>query len=385
MTALQRILVLDGSRVVRATLTKHLRDDFEVREEDDGESAWQTLVLDASIVAIIAGVHPPKLEAGDLLQRIRSSPLRRLQELPFLLLVSDIDNHIDRQNDRANGVTDFITRTMKKTAIIQCLREILEPCTTIECTSLYGSDEMDVPPIVVSGPPSAALLSSDELLSLLAQHAHLEAKTEGLCALIFGIDDHEVLIDQFGEKVAAGIESRFASLLIAKLGPRDLIARYPGERLAIVSRHLDLGKCVRFAKRVCRSLAAGQITIHGQPVKVTASAGVASASEDGVAADSELLALASRRLDQARTCGGNIVSTEYKPNCPWHHADLRLPNMLATLNARSRSAIAPRIATLGLQILPLLKMIDEELALGLPLLEIRRQLEQRAETEKSIA
>ena len=50
METIRRLLVLDNSRVVRATLSKHLKDDFEVIEEASGESAWQTLMLDSGIL-----------------------------------------------------------------------------------------------------------------------------------------------------------------------------------------------------------------------------------------------------------------------------------------------------------------------------------------------
>ena len=66
METIRRILVLDSSRVVRATLNKHLKDDFDVIEESSGESAWQTLMLDR-VSAVISGVHPLKLDAHDLL------------------------------------------------------------------------------------------------------------------------------------------------------------------------------------------------------------------------------------------------------------------------------------------------------------------------------
>ena len=65
--ALRRVLVVDHSRVVRSALAKHLREHFEVREEADGESAWQTLVLDSSIVAVVSGAQLPRLNGYDLL------------------------------------------------------------------------------------------------------------------------------------------------------------------------------------------------------------------------------------------------------------------------------------------------------------------------------
>ena len=40
------ILIVDDSRVVRVKLIHHLKDHYDVREESDGEAAWQTLVVD---------------------------------------------------------------------------------------------------------------------------------------------------------------------------------------------------------------------------------------------------------------------------------------------------------------------------------------------------
>ena len=127
MERLCRILVVDGSRVVRATLAKHLKDNFEILEESDGVSAWQTLMLDANISAVVSGIHPPKLEAHDLLARLRSSSMRRLREIPFVLIVSDLANDAERQYDRTCGVAGFITKTMAKSAIVELLNKLFNP------------------------------------------------------------------------------------------------------------------------------------------------------------------------------------------------------------------------------------------------------------------
>ncbi|RQW78612.1 MAG: response regulator, partial [Methylococcus sp.] len=49
MTDLVRILVVDDSRLVRMALARNLKGTFDVREEGDGEAAWQQLLLDHSI------------------------------------------------------------------------------------------------------------------------------------------------------------------------------------------------------------------------------------------------------------------------------------------------------------------------------------------------
>jgi len=59
---LQKVLIVDASRVARASLARYLKGHFKVCEDVDGESAWQTLVLDNSVVAVIAGGHLERLD-----------------------------------------------------------------------------------------------------------------------------------------------------------------------------------------------------------------------------------------------------------------------------------------------------------------------------------
>lgn len=382
MKKLRRILVVDGSRVVRATLAKHLKDDFEIREEDDGESAWQTLVLDSSIVAVVSAAHLDKLDAAGLLQRMRSNCLHRLKELPFLLIVSDTDQRLAQAPGEASGPNGFLSKMMKKSEIVGRLHALLDPLTHDEChvprPSEAAAASLDEKPVAAV----KKLLPSDEIRSRASQALKDPAKGAGaVCALVFGIDNLEGLTGEFGREVASQIGSRLAGLLTAKIGPHDCIGLYPGDRLAIVSRGADLQQCAHFARRVCASLASGQVTIRGKQVRVTASAGIASAAADEIGAGDELLALAERRLFQAFCCGGNTVTTENKNNCPVHDAERMLPKVMESLSSGGRKAIAPRIGTLGLHLLPFLKMMDQELSLGLPLLDIKHQLTQRAKIE----
>ncbi len=382
MKKLHRILVLDGSRVVRVTLAKHLKDDFEIIEEANGESAWQALMLDATIAAVISGIHPPKLEAHDLLARLRASSMRRLKEIPFVLIVSDVENQTDRDFDRACGVTGFITKTTKKPAIVACLNALFEQHEkTAEETEEKTITSLNVVPLFVPSPEPEKPLDSDTFWSVLSELSFTEASTEDACALVFAIDKREALITRFGDDVARMIAARFASLLVSKVSPLDSIGRCCGERLAIISHGVDLKQGVRFGKQVCKSLASGQITIRGQKVKLTASVGIASTSDDKVDSGSALFFLADQRLDQALVCGGNTVATEYKPKCPLHGRDKGDFELLDALTAQGEVSLAGHIGALGLKIMPLLQVMNQELALGLPLAEIRQQLEQRAMSE----
>ena len=379
MDTIRKVLVIDGSRVVRATLNKHLKDSFKVVEEADGESAWQTLMLDSDIVAVISGAHPPKLEAHDLLIRLRASSIRRLHEIPFVLIVSDTDDRAEREIDLQRGVTGFISKSMKKMVIIECLNSLIDQ--NGQKSGTPGNGKPPSPLLSISSKAEDRLLDSDKFRNVLSALSFSVAQSEEVCALVFGIDNRDELIDLFGQSVAGMIDARFASLLMAKVGAPDSIGRCRGERLAIVSHGADLAQGERFGKQVCRSLASGHISIRGQKVKLTVSVGVASTSDDFVANGSELLALADQRLEQALVCGGNTVVTELHPSCPLHCRNKNMLKLLEAVQSPDKKTIPAQIGTLGLQILPLIRAMDQVLALDLPLDRIHQQLMSRAKTE----
>ena len=391
MERLRRILVVDGSRVVRATLAKHLKDDFELLEESDGVSAWQTLMLDSNISAVVSGTHPPKLEAHDLLARLRSSSMRRLREIPFVLIVSDLSNDAERQYDRTCGVAGFITKTMAKSAIVELLNKLFSPAelTSTDILPDFEAPKDEAPPQLPSEPPleplfkAPKLLANDAFTSLVSKVSFSDPKVGKACALVFGIDNREALIQSFGQDVVEIIIARIASLLFAKVGPLDSIGRWHNDRLAIISNGVDIEQGLRFGHRVCKSLASGQVTIRGQKMKLTASVGLASSTDDHVADGSELVGLAEKRLDQALICGGNTVTNEHKPDCPLHCKNKTALRLIEALSTQGDKSIAKSIGSIGLKVLPLLKIMDHELSLGLPLTDIKHQLQQRAKAEEA--
>ena len=84
-SSLPRILIVDESRMVRAMLIRQIREFYDFREEADGESAWQVLVLDHSVELVICSLSLPVLDGDGLLTRVRSSRLARLAQPTVVL------------------------------------------------------------------------------------------------------------------------------------------------------------------------------------------------------------------------------------------------------------------------------------------------------------
>lgn len=344
MDGTAKLLVVDGSRVVRATLRKRLSDHYTIVEESDGESAWQTLMLDDGIVAVISGAHPPRLAAFDLLARLRSSSKRRLHRLPFLLIVSDVEHHEHRERDLAAGVADFITKTMKEDAILAILARCIAPETPPK----------RAPGGVLSGEAFARQIDG--------------FKGRGpFSAIVFTVDGRDALLKRFGETVLSRIDARLGELLVARLGPDDLLGHWHPGRLAVLARGVTGAEGAHFARQICRSLAAGQIAVRGENVPLTLSAGVADSSADGKNDAKALLAVAAERLAAAAVGGGNaVIDAPEWPSEAW-----------ATVSHWLGGEVdRERILRLAPNLYPLLAALDRELALGLPLAEIKRRLHQ---------
>ncbi|MGE5470974.1 MAG: diguanylate cyclase [Bacteroidota bacterium] len=412
MTKLQKVLVVDASRVVRASLTRSLKGHFEVCEDADGESAWQTLVLDSSIAAVIAGGKLAKLDGIGLVERMRENRLCRLNRMPFFLLASDSFSLEDRQCASLSGVSGFIAKGMAGGDIRALLNRFVEqlplvhnrraeaggpPAAAAPYTgeqSLTGATDIMgrigglagglEPPATPNGQPRAALLCRQEIDRLLQEFLPAAGGGRPLGLLVFGLDGYDGLECRYGDGLARRVAEKISALLANKIRAEDSIGEVAPGRLAIIAPGTDLALCAGFANRVCKALAAAQISLRGQRVGMTVSVGIAALPENGVACRGEdLLRLAERRLEAAMRAGGNRVVADDvgERNSSLSHDDfvLRLKELLA---AAAPGAMTNCLGNVGLQIMPILSQIEQVFHFGLPIDDMGRRLGERAQAER---
>lgn len=380
----RRILVVDGSRVVRATLAKRLGECFDIVEEENGESAWQRLMLDGSIATVISGIHPPRLEAKALRDRLKASALRRLREMPFVLIVSDIENQPGYSTGEWQGFSGFITKSMTKSAMVAQLDGLFGHCDS--GASPAGAGESPATGLPDSATPQRGpekLLQPAEFATTLSSLSFSTPPDSPVCLLVFGIDHLDELTARFGADLPKMLTSRIAKLLAAKVDPKDVLGLCGKRRLAIVSHGVDLRQGAHFGKRVCKSLASGQITISAQKIKLTVSVGVASTSDDTVSSGRELFSLAEQRLEQALVCGGNTVCMERRPHCPMNGQDKSLIALVHVLRSGRGELPPDEKSKLANALLPLLQTLDTRLSLGLPLADIQKRFPALVEAKET--
>lgn len=224
---LPRILIVDDSRVVRMSLIQHLKGHYEVREEGDGEAAWQSLVVDHSIRAVISDLQMPKLNGYELLERVRTSKLRRLQELPFIL-VSGEETEEERVKARELGVSDFVTKGAGGTEVLTRLNNLLALSSTRENLDA-GREHMVQDP--VSG------LFTRKYLELQAAQAISHATRHGVdvSVMVLGFDGFGGICERLGEQMAEEVGNRFAKMLGGKMRHEDSLGHFGSGQYAVVS------------------------------------------------------------------------------------------------------------------------------------------------------
>lgn len=371
MSELPRILVVDDSRVVRVSLVRHLKDSYDVREEGDGEAAWQTLVLDHSIKAVISDLQMPKVDGYQLLERVRTSKLRRLQEIPFIL-VSGQETDEELARAKALGASDFVTKGIGSTEILARLNNLLALTDARE--SLEASKEQ-----LAQNPASG--LYTRKYLELQAAQALSHAARHGheISAMVLGFDGYEALAERLGADRAEEVGQRIARMLAGKMRQEDSLGHYGDGQFAIVSPGTPPAFCATFGERVRSAVEAARLTFHGEQIALTVSIGIASLPRDGAASAAALLDLAGQRMRAAMAAGGNRLEAGGSQPAT---QPLAVHQALELLAANRPSAVVPHLDSLAERLLPLLRLINQELGLAIPLPEIEQRLSERKGPKK---
>ncbi len=356
-----RILIVDESRLTRATLIKHIHEHYDFREEINGEAGWQALVLDHSIQLVICALSMPMLDGDGLLARVRSSRLARLRRMPVLMIAGE---HADsNQRARELGASDLIDRNIggsERLARIASLQQLVE-----------AQNELKERPGLH---PETGLPTRQQVESLAGQAwSHALRHSTSASILVMGFDDFAALRAQHGDEVVRKLQMRFVTLLTEKMRKEDTLGHYSDSELAIVSPGTPYPACEAFANRLREAIAVANIAVHGHRLDLSVSIGVANTPVDRVASASSLLGLAGDRLIAARQAGGNRVRAgDDKP--PTETPVPRLSHAIDLIRSGHAHAVIPHLALLGKEILPFLELLERELKLGLPLAEIRKRM-----------
>ena len=356
VSALPRVLIVDDSRMVRASIVKLIKGKFDVREEGDGEAGWQTLMLDPSVQVLISDLSMPKLDGYGLLQRVRASEIARIREMPVIMISGDEDESA-RNRAKEYGATDFITKGIGTSELLARLDAQVRMAETRSELEAMSKQVMVNPE---SGLPTGEYLKQQgrQALALAQRHG------SEISVIVVEIDRFDDLVVKLGRPVGDQLIQQFRLVLSKRVRLEDTVSQTGSAQFTVVCPGIGLVDARAFAKRLDQIIRNATISYRGERVEVGLKFGLANSRDDEWQTMTHLLQLAEgRAVQEEEGASAKPIEAEAVAEAPL--PVLGVEDALALLNAGDAEGVKPHLATIAAQIMPLLKLIDAELKLGM--------------------
>lgn len=291
----KRVLVVDDSKFVRTTFASILKASFAVREEADGEAAWDAVETDPSLVMVFTDLDMPKLDGFELLSRIRASTSRRIRQLP-VVVISGHEEAENKQRARELGANDFIAKSADAPEVLSRIDNLLRLVRT--------SDELEASRQAVertaTHDPLTGTHTANYLVTEGRKHfAHARRHGKDLSVMALRLDSYDEIALAASKDIADVVVIRIAKLVMEKVRAEDSVARVAHATFMVVAAGAVASQMLAVGQRLRRELDEAKVTYHERPLKFAASLGVASVAADPANSIEELMRLAMQRLQRA--------------------------------------------------------------------------------------
>jgi len=364
---LPKILIIDDSRMVRASLIKQIRHRFQIREETDGEAGWEALLVDPSIRIVLTDLGMPRLDGFGLLERVRGSKVQRIQELPVVIISGDEDNEA-RQRALDLGANDFVSKGAGCAEMTARLESLLDLTDTRRNLVLSGQNPIIDP---VSGLATPAYLNHNGE-QLLAQ---ARRRQTAISVMVVEIDHYEQLIEWHGNRVAELISSKLAKIIASKVRREDTISQLSVARFAVLSPSTSMAGCCAFALRLQRAMEKLVMTYREERIRITISVGISGSETDSMQSVENLIKAATERAQHGIAAGGNrIVNSDGEVDESvaesFGNRVISIDHALLQLRIGAEEDVLEHLPEVIATMMPLFSLLEERLHFGIPLGEL---------------
>jgi diguanylate cyclase (GGDEF)-like protein len=355
-----RVLIADDSRIVRASIVQHIRDRFDIREVTDGDAAWQAVLLDSTIRVVITDLTMPKVDGFELLNRVRSSKVQRIRELP-IVVISGEDEGAERDRAATMGATDFIQKGVAAAELIARLEVLVRLSTTREAlaesqASLESSRTVDGETELLNMP------FFDKQVEKLISFARRNLSDVALiCVRVeLSLPQQETWEGEVDQRIKLVGRTLAASIRLEDLGTRTDKFEF-----CVATPSSGLSGVLRFAARLRKVLE--NVEAAGPGVEVWTCIGLSTLSEELRRSAEELRALAQKRAAQAQQnrsrriilgTSEGVAPGAMDPKPDDGSMDINLA--LALIRAGRAAEVVAHLPRLLEQIAPLLKLVRQQ-------------------------
>ena len=142
---------------------------------------------------------------------------------------------------------------------------------------------------------------------LAAEIAFAQRSRTELWLFLLDLDLFKQINDSFGHAAGDLVLRAVADQAARTIRAGDVLARWGGDELVVLSRATSRAEASALAERLRRAVDRVAVAFEGGVLSATASVGAASLSECADAAPAQLFALADKRLYAAKASGRNVV------------------------------------------------------------------------------
>ena len=291
----QRVLLVDDSKIVRTTLARLIRKSFDVREEANGETGWQAITTDPSIVVVFSDIQMPVLDGFALLERIRQSEDQRIRSMP-VIVISGNEDDATKKRARAAGANDFITKTTDGTEILSRIDNLLH---LVEAKQQLVVNKQALDQTATRDPVTGAFTPHYLVTEGGKHYSHARRHGGPLSVLTFRMDSYGEITEKVGKNVADQLLAKVAKLVMGTLRAEDSMGRTAEATFTIIFPGTSSQQALNFARRMHEQLEKAQVTYRDQVLKIRTSLGLAALDVDTVASIEDLMKAAQQRLQDA--------------------------------------------------------------------------------------
>src|SRR5438093_35804 len=291
----QRVLLVDDSKIVRTTLARLIRKSFEVREEANGETGWQAITTDPSIVVVFSDIQMPVLDGFALLERIRQSEDQRIRSMP-VIVISGNEDDATKKRARAAGANDFITKTTDGTEILSRIDNLLH---LVEAKQQLVANKEALDQTATRDPVTGAFTPHYLATEGGKHYSHARRHGGPLAVLTFRMDSYGEIAGKVGKTVADQLLAKVAKLVMGTLRAEDSMGRIAEATFTVIFPGTSSQQALAFARRMHEQLDKAQVNYRDQVLKIRTSIGLAALDVDTVATIEELMKMAQQRLQDA--------------------------------------------------------------------------------------
>ncbi|MCI0505867.1 MAG: diguanylate cyclase [Gammaproteobacteria bacterium] len=355
-----KLLIVDDSATIRATLSRAVGDEFDSHEATNGEEALQLLENDQGIDLVVTDLSMPKLDGYGLIKYMRAHESSRLVNMPVIVVTGANDTEAREQAFIA-GANDFIGKTSDHVEFLARVRAHVKLAQTIqelEQSRRYLKEQADTDPLTKLANRRSFFASASTSL------AQMRRQSEDFSVIILDIDHFKRINDTYGHQAGDVVLQQLAMVLSTAIREGDSLARIGGEEFVVASPYTNRLAAIVLSERLRRAVENSEFMFEGNRIPVTISLGISSMSKGNDDVD-KLLAIADSRLYLAKQKGRNRICASDKAGKADRLVDTdmvcpRLDDAITMIKHGNTFRLQPHLYELGEQLIPVLELISNQ-------------------------